>query len=71
MKQLSDYADGDIFKPGEVWQTPRGFVYRVMYSDIGGNAVLRVGSNGTGRKVIRRWDSVNNWTKMRMASESQ
>lgn len=57
---------GDCFQPGEVWQTPRGFLYRVMgYEHKEGKvrkqAVLRLGNAGTGRKVLRDWDAVDGW----------
>lgn len=57
---------GDCFQPGEVWQTPRGLLYRVMsYEHKDGKvrkqAVLRFGADGGGRKVLRDWDSVEGW----------
>lgn len=57
---------GDAFQPGEVWQTSRGGLYRVMsYEHKPGKpkqAVLRVGADGTGRKVLRSWAAVIGWT---------
>lgn len=56
---------GDAFQPDEVWQTPRGYLYRVMgYEHKPGKrkqAVLRIGSDGSGRKVLRDWDAVSGW----------
>lgn len=57
---------GDAFQPGEVWKTPKGGLYRVMgYEQKPGKqkqqAVLRVGVDGAGRKILRDWDDVINW----------
>ncbi len=58
-------SKGDAFQPGEVWMTPKGGLYRVMgYEHKPGKpkqAVLRVGANGAGRKVLRDWDAVIGW----------
>lgn len=43
----------DLFKVGEVWQSPRGTLYKVIAVD-GNQATLRLGSFGDGR-VVRRW----------------
>lgn len=58
---------GEVFRPGEVWMTGRGFLHRVMgYVTKEGcekkQAVLRGGSHGQGRKKLRDWDAVNGWT---------
>jgi hypothetical protein len=59
-------SKGDAFQPDEVWQTPRGALYRVMgYEHKVGKpkqAVLRLGADGSGRKVLRDWDGVIGWT---------
>jgi hypothetical protein len=56
---------GDAFQIGEVWKTPKGGLYRVMgYEHKAGKpkqAVLRVGADGAGRKVLRDWDAVIDW----------
>jgi hypothetical protein len=56
---------GEAFQPGEVWMTPKGFLYRVMgYEDKPGKAkqaILRTGIDGAGRKVLRDWDAVSGW----------
>ena len=49
------------FHDGQVWESPRGFLYRVMAVTRGGKATLRLGSDGSGRKVVRDWDAVINW----------
>lgn len=41
------------FKVGEVWQSPRGTLYKVMDANES-QATLRLGSLGDGR-IIRRW----------------
>jgi hypothetical protein len=57
---------GDAFQLDEVWQTPKGGLYRVVgYEHKPGKpkqAVLRVGADGAGRKVLRDWDAVIGWT---------
>jgi hypothetical protein len=56
---------GDAFQQNEVWQTPKGGLYRVMgYEHKAGKpkqAVLRAGADGAGRKVLRDWDAVIGW----------
>lgn len=49
------------FHVGQVWESPRGFLYRVESVRRGGKAVLRLGVDGKGRKVIRDWDAVIGW----------
>lgn len=56
--------DADSFRPGEVWETPRGTLYRVEECRRGGKAVLRVGKSGGGRKVVRDWDAVIGWVRV-------
>lgn len=62
---------GDAFRSGEVWRTSRGGLYRVMgFETKPGKrrqAVLRVGSDGAGRKVLRDWDGVVGWTLFKAA----
>lgn len=57
---------GEVFQPGEVWKSPKGFFYLVMsYEDKPGKtkqAVLRLGITGYGRKKLRDWDAVSGWT---------
>jgi len=50
----------DCFHEGQVWQTSRGTMFKVM--DVSsGQATLRLGRDGTGRRVRRPWDAVANW----------
>jgi hypothetical protein len=49
------------FHPGQVWMTPRGFLYKVISVQRGYAAVLRSGADGSGRKKKRDWDAVINW----------
>ena len=52
---------GEVFEIGQVWMSPRGFLYHVVGIEPGRHrqAVLRMG--GTGRKVRRDWDAVMGW----------
>jgi hypothetical protein len=54
---------GDVFEIGQIWESPRGFLYHVVEYESapskGKRAVLRLG--GTGRKVRRDWDAVIGW----------
>lgn len=49
------------FHAGQVWESPRGFLYRVEAVTDGGQAVLRLRRDGSGRKVLRPWDAVIGW----------
>lgn len=48
------------FHVGQVWQSPRGCLYKVIFVK-GGQATLRRGRDGSGRIVRREWDNVVNW----------
>lgn len=52
---------GERFQVGEVWESPRGFLYLVK-EIIGAQAILRMGSDGSGRKVRRNVDAINGWS---------
>lgn len=58
-------GDCNCFEPGQVWESPRGFLYAVIsYVEIPGKrkqAVLRLGEKGNGRKQMRDWDAVIGW----------
>ena len=61
-------AAGECFEPGQIWLSPRGFVWGVVgYASRQGKrkqAVLRQGVNGVngvGRKQERDWDAVQGW----------
>lgn len=63
----------DCFEPGQVWESPRGFLYAVIgYApEMPGKrkqVVLRLGENGKGRKQLRDWDAVVGWTIYRCRS---
>lgn len=49
----SEIVKGEGFQVGEVWQSPRGFLYKVV-EVVGSQATLRMGTGGSGRKA-RRW----------------
>ncbi|MGQ5735393.1 hypothetical protein ACUNI2_26930 [Serratia sp. IR-2025] len=55
-----EIAKGDIFRAGEVWESPKGTLYKVMSVDLR-QATLRMGSDGSGRIVRRPWDAVIGW----------
>lgn len=59
----SNFAD--CFEPGQVWESPRGFLFAVIgYVETPGKrkqAVLRLGKDGKGRKQLRDWDAVVGW----------
>lgn len=50
----------ESFHDGQVWESPRGVLYRVerVYA---GQATLRVGTEGPGRLIKRAWDDVEGW----------
>lgn len=58
-----DVSDDRVisFHPGQVWESPRGFLWRVSGVERGGKAVLRLGNDGKGRKAVRDWDAVQGW----------
>ena len=49
------------FHENQVWESPKGSLYRVESVISGGLATLRQGKEGTGRKVTRDWDAVPGW----------
>ncbi|HFF8979807.1 hypothetical protein V6305_09330 [Serratia marcescens] len=56
-----EIAKGDIFRAGEVWESPEGTLYKVMSVELR-QATLRMGSDGSGRIVRRPWDAVIGWS---------
>ena len=64
MSKIDSYTTGEVFKPGEVWSSPRGVLYTVEEVTVGGEALLRLGSNpGRGRLVRRDWDGAIGWRR--------
>ncbi|MBH2967511.1 hypothetical protein JZM41_00380 [Serratia marcescens] len=57
----NEIAKGDIFRSGEVWESPKGTLYKVMSLELR-QATLRMGSDGSGRIVRRPWDAVIGWS---------
>ena len=56
-----DVKTGERFQVGEVWQSPRGFIYKVV--EVTGNqATLRMGIQGNMRKQRRYVDAINGWS---------
>lgn len=63
------YTAGECFQVGEVWQSPRGTLYKVMEMQLSEfkrgarpTAILRLGQDGKGKMIRREWDAINNWT---------
>ncbi|HFY0440651.1 hypothetical protein [Escherichia coli] len=56
-----EIKDGERFQVGEVWISPRGYLYLVK-DIMGAQAILRMGASGGGRKVRRHVDAINGWT---------
>ncbi|GEM_PF-1408940 len=53
----------EFLQPGDVWQSPRGSLYRVVGPHGGTDqVVLRKGPDGSGRKQFRSRDNVLGWT---------
>lgn len=57
---ITEINNGARFKVGEVWMSPRGYLYLVKeISD--SQAILKMGTDGSGRKVRRSVDATNGW----------
>lgn len=52
---------GERFQSGEIWQSPRGFLYKVV-AIAGREAILRMGTHGLGRKRKRQVDAISGWS---------
>lgn len=52
---------GERFHIGEVWQSPRGFLYKVV-DVVGKEAELRMGTHGLGRKRKRWVGDISGWS---------
>lgn len=55
------YERLESFHAGQVWQSPRGTLWRVVGVERGGKAVLKQGTQGEGRKSVRGWSDVIGW----------
>ena len=65
-------ASPDQFRPGDIWESPRGTVYKCTETFFPGQgkegdpsprrgtkkAVLRQGEDGSGKRVLRDWDAI-------------
>lgn len=51
----------DSFNVGQVWESSKGNLYRVISVQRGGKALLRLGVDGKGRVMRRDWDAVIGW----------
>lgn len=49
------------FRVGEVWMSPRNFLYKVVSVE-GQQATLRLGSTGYGRIVRRNVEAIKGWS---------
>ena len=73
IKHIEDYEDCNVFKPGEIWQSPRGTFHRVLSSKVAHYAEFRqvADANGTplkgGRWRMILWSEVKNWVRVRAA----
>jgi len=57
------------FHVRQVWESPRGGLYKVMSVVKGGKAILRLGTDGAGKKRERDWDDVADWVLHKDAPE--
>ncbi|MBL5927828.1 hypothetical protein JBO37_19775 [Enterobacter asburiae] len=57
----TEIKKGERFQVGEVWMSPRSYLYLVQ-EIVGSQAILRIGTNGGGRKVRRNVDAINGWS---------
>lgn len=72
MAKVAKEAPPDQFRSGDVWESPRGTVYKCVETFFPGTgakacpgprrgtkkAVLRVGEDGSGKRVVRDWDAI-------------
>ena len=57
--------DANQFRVGDVWETTRGHLYRVIEVRRGGQAILRAGATGErGRIVRKQWDGTGWWARV-------
>lgn len=56
--------DADQFRVGDVWETTRGHLYRVVEVRRGGQAILRAGATDGGRIVRKQWDGIGWWRRV-------
>ena len=56
--------DADQFRVGDVWETTRGHLHKVIEVRRGGQAILRKGSDGSGRIVRKQWDGIGWWCRV-------
>lgn len=65
-----NYVEADSFRVGDVWETTRGKLYRVVEVQRGGQAILRAGSTGErGRIVRKQWDGIGRWVRVSCGKE--
>ena len=67
---VNQWKDGEIFKPGEVWESPKGLLYTVEEITPSCQVKLRLSAHpGQGRIKWKNWDAVANWTRIGTISE--
>lgn len=66
-RQIEDYDDFEVFKPGELWKSPRGITWLVLSNAVCGKATLRRVPGGA--KNHRPWDDCINWVRVSAAPE--
>jgi len=67
------YGDCEVFRPHEMWESPKGTVYRVvcLFKDDNGDskALLRKGSFGSSKRMVRDFDAVIGWVRIHSPAE--
>jgi hypothetical protein len=64
-RQAEREPDADRFREGEVWETSRGTLYRVVVVGPSGEATLRLGATGGRGRIVRKpCDDVGNWRRV-------
>jgi hypothetical protein len=58
---MSNLSTGETFRVGEVWLSPKNYYYKVTEVK-GEQATLRMGMDGSNRKVYRDKNKVIGWT---------
>lgn len=61
--KVTPFIPGETFRPGEVWESPRGLLYRVERIDrMGKQIIAQMVAVKSGRGAHRPWDAVGGWT---------
>lgn len=61
--RITPFAPGETFRSGEVWESPRGLLYRIERVEREGKQIIaRMVALKSGRSAHRSWDAVSGWT---------